>query len=415
MASARQPRPAADAPAHVRLHAQPEPKPLANYLAEVFAPDCLAFAAPSYVQAHQQAVEAFEALLDAPATTADLTRLEVCRPDLTPLHFEILTTIAAHAAAGGGRGARHAAAALPAPDPERTLSDFFENVYRPLRLLGSTDGSVKLHRVVQRKWARFLDREPLMSDLNDLAAAAFFAHMLESGMTATTVNSYSGKLFAVWRLASRKREVATWPTMGKLREPKRAPKAWQLEEFSRLLESCRAERGQVAGIAADKWWYALSLVLYFTGGRIGAVLKVRWDSVDLERGRFVLEAENAKTLTEQRFELPARAVDALRAIAYPPRDVVFPWVKSPGLMWDEYSAILRRAGLPTDGKSKFHKIRRTSASHLKSVGGDPTSHLGHDSARTTAAYLDQEIVGITTQCHLLPDPTKLQGGKDGAA
>jgi len=54
---------------------------------------------------------------------------------------------------------------------------------------------------------------------------------------------------------------------------------------------------------------------------------------------------------------------------------------------------LAAAGLPTDRRSKFHRIRRTVASAVAEAGGNPSEALDHASPKTTKRYLDPRIVG----------------------
>lgn len=63
-----------------------------------------------------------------------------------------------------------------------------------------------------------------------------------------------------------------------------------------------------------------------------------------------------------------------------------------GIIWRKIGEVLERAGLPTDSKSKFHRIRRTVASYYEAAGGNATELLGHSSRKITEKYLDRRIV-----------------------
>jgi integrase len=63
-----------------------------------------------------------------------------------------------------------------------------------------------------------------------------------------------------------------------------------------------------------------------------------------------------------------------------------------GYLWHKFGQVLARAGLPTDAKSKFHRIRRTVASYYEAAGGNATELLGHSSRKVTTAYLDKRVV-----------------------
>ena len=70
---------------------------------------------------------------------------------------------------------------------------------------------------------------------------------------------------------------------------------------------------------------------------------------------------------------------------------MFPWPYSYTYLWTEYGRLLRLAGLPSDAKSKFHRIRKTAASYAEAAGGNATAMLRHSKREVTEAYLDPRI------------------------
>jgi integrase len=106
-------------------------------------------------------------------------------------------------------------------------------------------------------------------------------------------------------------------------------------------------------------------------------------------------------------ELHGVLVDALAALKrLPGDDRVFPWDRSNNLIYTHLKAIHQLAGLPTDRRSMFHRMRRTAASWFKFKGGDPTQLLDHCDPKTTKKYLDLRICGTQSAAALLDDPTK---------
>lgn len=285
------------------------------------------------------------------------------------------------------------------------LFDLFESLYVPVRLPGRVSGTLKQHRIVLNHFGRYLGCLPQPQHLNEDDVAGFQAWLLaERKLKSTTANKCLDKLKAQWKFYHRRGLVGTYPELVRLREPKRLPEAWWLQQYERILAAAKQERGQVAGIAAERWWYALLLAMYYTGLRLRPLLELRWSEVDFDSSSLKAVAESQKQLEEQRFELPADALACLRAIQYPPRDVVFPWPAAKSELWRTYGRILGRAGLPMGRRHKFHKLRRTSASYLRRAGGDATRHLGHSSPKVTEAYIDPRITGEGSQTHLLPQP-----------
>ena len=62
------------------------------------------------------------------------------------------------------------------------------------------------------------------------------------------------------------------------------------------------------------WWKALLCFAYMTGWRVGEILDLRRDDVDLEVGVAIVDANSTKGRREARVELHPIVVDHLRAI-----------------------------------------------------------------------------------------------------
>ena len=88
--------------------------------------------------------------------------------------------------------------------------------------------------------------------------------------------------------------------------------------------------------------------------------------------------------------LGADAVKALRKIRADDGPV-FVWPFSFTYLWYELSRIQKLAGLPTDCKSKFHRIRRTVASYAEAAGANATVMLRHSKREITESYIDPKI------------------------
>jgi len=230
-------------------------------------------------------------------------------------------------------------------------------------------------------------------DLREELCGAFLRCTLESGRAAATVNARRRDLGAIWRFAFAQ-GLADEPALpGKIKEPKRLPKAWRLEQMEALLAACYLEpsrRGWEGG-----HWAALVLVIYDTGLRISAALSLRTRQLDLARGALTVEAEQQKDGEEMEFGLHPQTVAALiDALSGCDADLLFPWPFAKRKIWAAFGRILGRAGLPETRRDKFHRIRRTSASWLESVRpGAAQEHLGHGDRATTARYIDRQIAG----------------------
>lgn len=246
-----------------------------------------------------------------------------------------------------------------------------------------------------------------LDDLTDDNVAAMMNHVIASGRSVVTANDKRKRIHALWTWLARRGEVSRWPTTPQLPEPRRIPHAWTVEQLERLVAVARAQRGWMAGIPAGRWWYALHLVCWDTAERIGAIMQIPWAAVDLARGWLLVDASIRKgKASDEVYRLGSDTIEALRLIENPVRELVFPWDQTDSYLWLRYESILRAAELPVGRKYKFHALRRSVASHLKRLGGDAQSALGHASPEVTRRYFDPRIAGKAHPSDLLPRISK---------
>lgn len=287
-----------------------------------------------------------------------------------------------------------------------TARVFFRECYRPLKLRGKSDHASRLHEVTLNNFARYLKREALLEDLESDTMACFLAWMSERGRQAITVNDSRNRLMALARFAKKRNLIAVEPEVEPLIEPERAPRAWLDADLEKLIAACAALRGTIGGLPASLWWVALHIVLLFTGERITAMLSLRWDQVDLDGGWMMLTAEQRKgKRRDKEWRLPGSCIDLLRQMkALSASQLVFATETSLCTIYNRYNKILISAGLPHDRQSKFHRMRKSTASHCAAAGGNATELLDHSSARVTKKYLDKRIVGEQSAVDLLKVP-----------
>jgi integrase len=150
--------------------------------------------------------------------------------------------------------------------------------------------------------------------------------------------------------------------------------------------------GAIGEHLARDWWAALVLVAWDSGERIGAILGLTWNRVDLKDRWVRFAAEYRKGGSDdsavQISRETAQALDRIRG----GRGPVFPWPYSHTYLWQRFGKILRLAELDDGPRSKFHRIRRSVASHAEAAGGNATAMLRHSKREITEAYLDPTIV-----------------------
>ena len=284
----------------------------------------------------------------------------------------------------------------PVPDVgERLLRRFFQDVYAKKRLVGSPPSTIKGYTRSIKRFAEFLGRESTVDDFSDDVMNEFIVWGVAGGRVKNiTANGWAVELLALWRYAYRKRLIDDLPRdIDFLKVNKTEPEAWSQQQLARLLRSCAAEPGRIAEIRAGLFWSALVLVIYDTGVRIGAVLALRVEDIDLESGWLRVPADVQKQKADQVFRLHAETLRLLVETRPAERDELFPWPwhNLSKTFYPRFNAILRRAGLPHGKRDKFHKIRRTHATYYADVAGEEAAQrqLGHSSIQTTRRYIDR--------------------------
>lgn len=237
----------------------------------------------------------------------------------------------------------------------------------------------------------FVGHPPELTDLNDDNVAGMMGLLARRGLSVETINDRRGRINSLWTWCAKRGMVTTWPTVSPLPEPERIPLAWSRDDVAAILRECSVEGGWVAGIAARLWWETIHLVMWDSGERIGALMAARWSHLQGEN--LILPAEIRKGGQRDRiYRLHQDTVAKLESIRKPERELIWPWDRTEAILYRRYKNLLKRAGLPFDRKSMFHRMRRSVASHYEAAGGNATELLGHSNRRTTqASYIDPRI------------------------
>jgi integrase len=285
-----------------------------------------------------------------------------------------------------------------------TLTEAFENLYRPRNLRSASGETIRLWHIALRMYSRFLRRDATIDDLTDDSLARFATWRLSS-VSPATVNRDLASLLALWRWLAKRGKINRWPDVPLEQEPLRSPIAWTQEEFCRIISVVRSTDGMIGIVPAKKWWLALLLTCFDSAERIGAVLALHWPDVDIDGRWIIFKAESRKGRDQD--SVIRIAPDTATAISALPRTgrIVFQWPLTRQYLWRRYGDLLESAGLPNDRKRKFHCVRKTVASHAEAAGGNATELLRHASRKNTRAYLDPRILRPQQAIDLLWRPT----------
>jgi len=253
----------------------------------------------------------------------------------------------------------------------------------------------------------FLGREPMLDDLTDDNLVLLLKSLAER-LSAKTANERVGRLRCLWNWRAKRDRSIPFPTIQKMKVPKRIPRAWTRDQLDKLLDACQRMPGNIGSVSIADWWTGIHLVIWDCSERIGAVLAIRWEWLDWDTGDLLIPAEARKSMErDMAYRLNPETLVVLRRLQASGSDLVFPWpYRGRGGIYDHYKALLTLAGLPHEKwKSAFHKIRKSVASHLAAAGYDASIALGHSSPQVTRdSYLDPRIVSSARPSEVLFRP-----------
>jgi len=239
----------------------------------------------------------------------------------------------------------------------------------------------------------FFGRPMLVSDLCDDAVALMMRGLIERGLACRTVNDRRARIHALWSWLCRRGVLQQWPTTQRMVEPQRTPDAWTERQIRQLFCAASLQRRKIGGVPSWLWWTCLLSLAWDTGERIGALMQVTWDNLDMDGRWLSIPAEKRKgKRADKCYRLSPETIAHLRMLARHGKPLILPWDRHPNYLWYAFGKLLKDAGLPQDRRSKFHRIRRSVATHFQIAGGDAQAALGHSSAEVTAKYIDTRLV-----------------------
>lgn len=279
-----------------------------------------------------------------------------------------------------------------------TLAELVER-YRDLRNLG--DKSMLLYGMLLKRLEAHLGHVPTVADLDDLVVSRYLrvrATQTWRGKPVSPASVQKDKvmLAAIWNLAARKRWVAEFPELPKLKVPKRLPvgRAYTADDVSRLVRRAKSRKGVTGGQPSAWWWSTLIWTGYLTAERKSALLALRWGQVDTDRCEVVFLGSTRKGHTRD----ISRQItpDLARMLAVrrgPPDALVWAWDRHPQSLYTSMKVLCRLAGVTYRG---FHGLRRSAASYAALAGGRAaaTQLLDHSDPNLQQVYVDPEICPV---------------------
>jgi len=269
-----------------------------------------------------------------------------------------------------------------------TLQQFFDRYYRPLKLRGKSPGTSRLYAATIRAFAKFLERTPMLADLEEITLAGFMDHR-QSTVSPYTAEKERSQLMAMARLANDRRMIPSLPSCEPSPLPDRVPVAWSADELRRAFKAAAAASGYVGLVPAGEYFPAIITVCFETTERIGALLDV--EPKHYARPFLTVPGEIRKGGRRDRvYELSPEACDRIERLLRVNKAKIFAWPKTRTYLWDKVKQILSTAGL-AGKRMAFQQVRRSAISHMAKATNDATAvaFAGHAQAATTRKwYID---------------------------
>ena len=302
--------------------------------------------------------------------------------------------------------------------PSRSLLKFFQDVYVPRRMIGCRPGSIDQIRWSIGRFAKFLGRPPLIDDLSNETVSRYMSWCLNvRGLSLATVNSSRQQLVSLWNYAAKRQLIRERPNdVDKLKERRSLPKAWSLDEFARLLAAAHAYRSEMRNMIYQpaRFFVALFLCGYDSGLRLGSLLGIRRQDWNSSRREITVDAAHQKHRVAQSFVVSKETADAIHAMladcqatAEELPEFLFHWPARRDQLFYHVRRILKNAGLYCAGEDTFHRIRKTSATHLAAAIGLEAAcrQLGHSDVSMTKRYVDPRHTSQFNAAEHLPRPS----------
>lgn len=178
-----------------------------------------------------------------------------------------------------------------------------------------------------------------------------------------------------------------------LKEPGKLPTYIPPDAFAAMYQVCdQAKLPRDQAYPAADWWRGLIMCGYMTGWRIGAMLALRREDVDLDKGTALTRAEDNKGKRDQIIHLHPIVIEHLKKMpGFSP--VFFPWNYRRATLFTEFAKIQKAAKVKAPaGRDHygFHDLRRAFATmNADKLTPDALQLLmQHKDYQTTMKYIN---------------------------
>jgi integrase len=280
-----------------------------------------------------------------------------------------------------------------------SVRDVYHTGMKPERQLGKSPQTYRSYEDTLNLLRDCFGQDPSIDMLDDQRVAHFLSWLVQiKKRSPATANKHLRQVRAIVNYAVKKGLLQESLDLRKLDEDDEDPLCWSIEEVSSILSNAVRIAGDIENVPAALFWECLILLLLDCGPRINAFMALRLTDVDLERRLIFIRPRSQRGTVEVRQKqrkgqtLPfhQQTADRLRVLIDfdPSRQMLFPWpfdlnIRQLSTLRKHYRKILKAAGLSSDRKSMFHRLRRTTGTYIALGSSDDAAaqHLGHSHKR----------------------------------
>ena len=227
----------------------------------------------------------------------------------------------------------------------------------------------------------------------------------KSTVAPATINKDLRHIKAALRVAVDWEFLLKMPKIRMVREPEKLVVYVTPEHFEKIYhEACPlATLPQNPGqtIEPRVWWQALTATAYMTGWRIGELLALRVEDVDLQGGTVITRHRDNKGKRDEKVPIHPIVADHLRQVIQTGNKFVFAWTHDERALWTEFGRIQRAVGIhltcleehqhtPSCHVYGFHGLRKGFGTvNAKTMKPEVLQKMmRHKSYKTTLGYIN---------------------------
>jgi integrase len=196
-----------------------------------------------------------------------------------------------------------------------------------------------------------------------------------SVVSPATINKDLRHIKAALRIAKEWGYLPEVPKIRMVKEPQKLPTFVTPEHFdliyTKACDLARFPDEQEQRYTSADWWKALVVTAYMTGLRIGEILAIKTEDLNLEKGELIMRWDDTKADREEVIPLNIVVIEHIQSIVGND-PLVFPWNHDPRTLWTEFTRMQSEAGIHLVCREKhdhtaschvygFHDFRRAFA------------------------------------------------------